>query len=1089
MAYSVNGKVYTDHPLMDEIVHNCKLILQGIVIKNDILANDSESEKSVQDAEVFIMIKEDTVTFSVFPFTSEIYSAFGYSFQQINSFLLDKNNVPEEDRDKLLSFAISYFLEHFEETNNYYRMLNGLPPYNTKEYDIYIDDSYLPDNYSKNVDLSKPLHELDNVTIAILKKNGKMDEIRESHPGSNYSYICFLGESKIDLYKARIAKKWDILYIPPVEQLVEDKFKEFYSLNRDIYLKRTYQEAYAFNSTYYEECMIIMVLCQTFNDMIVDVPEWYIRRDIFDIRSVQYFLDSYGVKFFKEIPLKYQIRIVKNLNKLIKYKSSNKNNNDILEIFSLENTAIYKYYLYKKRLADVNGNYVVADTEDEMYDLEFVQCKLGDTYDNYIKDLIYRTPYDDITYQDKYWDGEDTHSYIKSLHVNRDFTIEGTKYMSVEYKISMSEYLLQMQYFLGLLLDSNVYMDDIKIMVPSVQPDYHFKLTDLFIFLYLITNSYNDIEAHIIKPTVEDGKKSKPEFEKYDEYDGGYSYSKSNEYEIEINDMSATENEKIWELGMDGGGNVEYSEIRSKDYFYDWMKDKYPELFIVNREHRVFGFNTKINLAELEEVINRRHSTYNFEHGFTLKELGVDKFIAPSYIGSIDELISIYNNNIECYNAIKQKIVEESNNRDEYITFRYVFDSLFTKEFDHGFYKLSDGSEAESLVDILKDRDFILYNLYINLDNESNLQTRQDDIRNIMNDIVNTLEYYLKDEGLEYIFSFATVTSFNSLIYYIYLMINFFKSYKVHFIDPYVTYTSDDRLENSVRPHDSLIEKRTNYWKEDKQFIRDVYSTNISSELLDIYRHAMIENIDIYDSFDPDPEDDYDYDGMYSSEYNSLAKQADAGATDDSAIIPFFVLDGKLPYENKDIFNVDGSGAMLDFFHFYDLDGGRDVPDDDYTKLKRINKFNYRIDGGSAKTNTLVTNSLRKKIIDKQLDPASVEFSTLTTNSIDDREDGIYLKEEYTAWSDIKDINTYGYNHCSSLYNILMDQIKYVDDDIEYEGELKKCEGLYETEERMIVDYTIDILESMKRYTNIQVERLVSEFNLYSPYEWEKFKE
>ena len=70
-----------------------------------------------------------------------------------------------------------------------------------------------------------------------------------------------------------------------------------------------------------------------------------------------------------------------------------------------------------------------------------------------------------------------------------------------------------------------------------------------------------------------------------------------------------------------------------------------------------------------------------------------------------------------------------------------------------------------------------------------------------------------------------------------------------------------------------------------------------------------------------------------------------------------------------------------------------------------------------------------------------------------------------------------------------MDQIKYVDDDIEYEGELKKCEGLYETEERMIVDYTIDILESMKRYTNIQVERLVSEFNLYSPYEWEKFKE
>ena len=39
MAYSINGKVYTDHPLMDEIVYNCKIIMQGIVVKNDINVN------------------------------------------------------------------------------------------------------------------------------------------------------------------------------------------------------------------------------------------------------------------------------------------------------------------------------------------------------------------------------------------------------------------------------------------------------------------------------------------------------------------------------------------------------------------------------------------------------------------------------------------------------------------------------------------------------------------------------------------------------------------------------------------------------------------------------------------------------------------------------------------------------------------------------------------------------------------------------------------------------------------------------------------------------------------------------------------
>ena len=40
MAYYVGDKTYTDHPLMDEICYNCKLILKSIVIKNDVLANE-----------------------------------------------------------------------------------------------------------------------------------------------------------------------------------------------------------------------------------------------------------------------------------------------------------------------------------------------------------------------------------------------------------------------------------------------------------------------------------------------------------------------------------------------------------------------------------------------------------------------------------------------------------------------------------------------------------------------------------------------------------------------------------------------------------------------------------------------------------------------------------------------------------------------------------------------------------------------------------------------------------------------------------------------------------------------------------------
>ena len=58
MAYYVKGKAYTDHPLMDEICYNCKLILDGIVIKNDVLANKYETELSIQNYEMYCLYNQ-----------------------------------------------------------------------------------------------------------------------------------------------------------------------------------------------------------------------------------------------------------------------------------------------------------------------------------------------------------------------------------------------------------------------------------------------------------------------------------------------------------------------------------------------------------------------------------------------------------------------------------------------------------------------------------------------------------------------------------------------------------------------------------------------------------------------------------------------------------------------------------------------------------------------------------------------------------------------------------------------------------------------------------------------------------------------
>ena len=100
MAYYINGKAFTDHPLMDEIVYNCKLILKGVVVKNDVLANSCETTNSINNAEMLALQIETgrDVPFDLFVFSEEILLAYGYSQAQVDLYLRDKNQIPVSDR-------------------------------------------------------------------------------------------------------------------------------------------------------------------------------------------------------------------------------------------------------------------------------------------------------------------------------------------------------------------------------------------------------------------------------------------------------------------------------------------------------------------------------------------------------------------------------------------------------------------------------------------------------------------------------------------------------------------------------------------------------------------------------------------------------------------------------------------------------------------------------------------------------------------------------------------------------------------------------------------------------------------------------
>lgn len=1088
-SYTVNGKRYTDHALMDEIVYNCKLILDGILVKNDELANYYETKESIQQYEYFLKFHNGTATYRSIPCNMDILMKFGYDYHFAKSIMNDRENIPEADRNDLIEFSKTYFFAHFEEENEYYRTLLGLPEYGTTEYDIYLDRSDFPSDYEKEIDLTKPIHQLNNELISILRKNGKLDRLIASHSGSKYMYLRYLGDHKIDLYTARKARKWDILYMPYAESQVQDRFLEFYLSNREIYLKRTYSDAFSFNNDYYEQIMILLLLCQTFNDMVVDVPEWYIHRDIFDIRSVQYFLSSYGVAFYKEIPLRYQIRIVKSLNKLIKYKASNKNCFDIIDIFSADEVSIFKYYLLKKRIA--NGNtYVHGKSDSEKYELEFVGTKIGESYDDYIKDMIYRHPYDDYTLADKYWDGENTHEFVKLNHVNKDFTIEGTKYMSIEYDISMSDYLYQMSFFLGLLLDSKINFDDIKIKVPSIQKDTDFRVSDLFLLLILLTSAYynGDTSKRIPDIYCSDRTQPQPPFTPYDIYDGGYAgsidndndyngryaknetsyakqadggYAKDAKVFFDINAMVASTPESDYMnpvdyddnymlqgsdtgnnlyfdwLEADGGNHVEYSEFKSVEDHYDWMKKKYPELFDEDlHKNHVIGFNSDADLDMIAKVIQYRHSKFHFEHGFTLEDLGVQDFHIPKEIHTIDELISVYKDNKKIYKKLKEKI-NLASNRDEAIVYEWVFDQLFTKPFDYNFYTLSDGTSTDSIDKILKDRNYILWKLYDEMMQIPALETRQDAIREPMDEIIQTLQFYLNDDELKYIFSFTATSSPSAMIHYIHLMVTFFKSYKVYFLDPSAAFIIDSKEENKAGAHyDSLAELKLDYWKDDAFFMNDSYSVTVERHISEDLRSSVIEVLDIFQHYVPLPGDDYDYDGKDATDFGDTYKDANGGIANDKKCYPFFVLNGGPGFGViKDLWDLDGSNST-EKQGALDVDGGGSFHLEDIAIHSHCNHYHhYIINGGDSETDKFVRHSMHPKMIDSQdtviMRISTMQFDKLTQN----KEDGSWTAQEFESyWNGYEDLpmedwygytsGTGGFESYSSAYNDLLDLIQ-----------------------------------------------------------------
>ena len=350
---SISGKIYTDNPFVDELIYYVKQIAPNCIIKNEQRADSCETVESLKAADLYIACCEKRADFNLFDsFPRSILRAAGIPEQMLDNCAKDKSNIPSKYYTAVVNKMMPYYVDNYKDLNDYYRVLSGYPKIGDSDF-VYLTPDMFPEDM--DVDYNIPIHLQPDSIISILLENKIIERLEQDNPTKDY--LKYIGKN-ISIYEARLAKRFQLLYYPNTESdVINAKWRDVYEVNRDYILRTVYSEAFKQDSDYYDNIIAILIIIQTMVDIIGTVQEHIARRDVFDERCIQAIFASYGVPYYNEIPIKYQVAMMKNLNTLLKFKSTSKCMLDICSIFGFDNVRIFKYFLLRDRKLDINGEY------------------------------------------------------------------------------------------------------------------------------------------------------------------------------------------------------------------------------------------------------------------------------------------------------------------------------------------------------------------------------------------------------------------------------------------------------------------------------------------------------------------------------------------------------------------------------------------------------------------------------------------------------------------------------------------------------------------------------------------------------------
>ena len=728
-------------------------------------------------------------------------------------------------------------------------------------------DNPVPDGVTEILPTKIPLHEWEYRDRTLFVSSDAFTAIKESHKSEKaFRYLNYMADKKIWPYDARMAEKYQLLYIAPSDpNILSETFKQVYENCRMYILRVFYTEAFSINQTgYYEGFIGMCILFMTLGQMYSKYLDADIDRDFFDLESLRVVYEAYSVPFFNNIPITYHKRIVKKINKLIKYKGSAQVFFDLCDIFDYDILGIYQYYLVKERKYYGNGVPVTAYTPkldtagnpeydrygnpvltydyDKMYNFYFLKCNINEDPFPQLLDDNNLTDYELVAVPDKYWFDQDPDT-IRVL-TEEEYNYIETKYIGVQVMFSITEMLYESCYFMHMILDNK----DISSQYLTIQNARHnmtVSLFDFIVYIFAMVCRKNGFEGTIPSDPADVariyGWNFKGLFKKLQEKSlQGFCIEKDFNDTSTIDEIDPmTKKLIIEELGKTGYGiratkkgivtgvtatslHVQYDATETdpvEDVEYQLIRDTITMKTDLNpgvgfEEGDLLAYSNDTNLVWHGKVI---------QPGDLSNWMTVNKFLQKSDEGkeayakvvelinktdfenarSFKDVDAVYHAMLDCMAIIEDRMIS-THDRDEYNAWSHLRRIVETTEHVHETFELSDGTTATTYDDLLRDRAPDLWLILEDMD-ESTLAIELDYCLAQLKQICDELKY------IEYIDSIDVKV----ITDYLYKLLRFFKSAKVDLMDFNIIFKIDSRTENMIKFLDLIHCTQTKTWIDD----------------------------------------------------------------------------------------------------------------------------------------------------------------------------------------------------------------------------------------------------------------------------------